>query len=187
VIGRGEWSSYLRTELYSLLDRTIPRDLVKASALRDQDDAECQQNLRIARGIAGIRLRHGVLIVAAGAFQDLLERLEPRPLGFAALQTPHHAAVPDLPLLSQWLPRELSNRFSPRVVHLGRLTLSAYLGMLFQTAQRLPDDLQNRFLERGCDTVLAARDARLGVRWLEDLVTETLIERAPAGYVSEAE
>jgi hypothetical protein len=184
VIGRGEWSTFLRTELYSLLDRTIPSDLVKASALSEQNEAECQRNMRIARGIAGLRLRYGMLIVAAGAFQELLEGRDSRPLGFGATKAPLKEKAPDLPLLSQWLPRELSNRFSPRVLHLGPLTLSAYLRMLYQTAQRLPEDLQNQFIERGCDSVLAAREARLGVRWLEDLVTETLVAIPPADRAS---
>jgi hypothetical protein len=56
--------------------------------------------------------------------------------------------------------------------------------MLYQTAQRLPEDLQNKFIERGCDSVLAAREARLGVRWLEDLVTETLVAIPPADRAS---
>lgn len=58
------------------------------------------------------------------------------------------------------------------------MRLSGYLTMLRQTAARLPEDLVEPFLQLGCDTALDAVSSRLGARWIEELITETLVQQS---------
>ncbi len=176
ISGPWEWSKYLRSEIFSLLDRTVPSDLTL-----DDDDcpsAATRQKERLSCRIAQRRLRRGMLIVAAGAFQPFWEESGQRRIGFADNdQGP--AILPDSGALAHYLPRELVNRFRAKIIHLPPLGLRDYLGMLRETAQRLPLELKEPFLERGCESARAARDNRLGVRWIEEVITETLIAVAP--------
>lgn len=81
LAGASEWTTYLRSELYSLLDRTVPTDLIRAANLSsDLPPANPVQKVEQAR--AQVRLRRGMLLVAAGAFQSVWEQSERRAVGF---------------------------------------------------------------------------------------------------------
>lgn len=172
VAGTTDWSVFLRTEVFVLLDRTLPRDL------SESDDLEGYARTGPARAkrrrLAQARLRCRMLIAAAGAFQHLWEDANRRHVGFASTRDESAASLPNHDALSRFLPRELVNRFRSRLLPLHPLRREDYVGMLHSTAIRLPQDLRSRFLALGEASVGTALTDQLGVRWLEDLVTETL-------------
>lgn len=171
--GAWEWTKYLRSEIYSLLDRTVPHDLI----LTDDDGDQLMRTnkeRRFSQKIAEMRLRQRTLIIAAGAFEEHWDTVHRQSIGYVEGRS-DTAASRDLENFSRYLPRELVNRFRAKLIHLGPLRLSDYLRMLRHTAAHLPQELQGPMLERGVDGVHAAVKNRLGVRWVEELVTETLI------------
>jgi hypothetical protein len=166
--------------LYALLDRTVPSDLIRASNL-GLDSGSDRRKAAAEHAIAQIRLRHGMMIVAAGAFEAYWSRRSSRPIGFA--DAAGAATGSDRPALKDFhdlLPVELANRFRAKVVYLKPRGLSGYLQMLRQTAEQLPGELVEPFLELGCETAVAAFEARLGPRWIEELVTEVLCREVKA-------
>lgn len=170
--GQWEWTKYLRSEIYSLLDRTVPHDLI----LTDDDGDQLMQTKserRFGQKIAAMRLRQRTLVIAAGAFEEHWDKVHRQSIGYGDERSDTRAH--DLDSFSRYLPRELVNRFRAKVIHLGPLRLSDYLRMLRHTAAHLPEELQGPLLERGVDGVHRAVKNRLGVRWVEELVTETLI------------
>jgi SpoVK/Ycf46/Vps4 family AAA+-type ATPase len=169
--GRSDWTVYLRSEIFSLLDRKVPRDLLSASA-DNSYEARAPKPLTLA--IAQRRLERGMLIVGAGAFQEFWDDAGTPLVGFGETATAA-PPTPDLAKLTRWLPRELTNRFRARVIHLPPLQLSGYLSMLRHTAALLPDRLQEQFLARGYASAAHAVEARLGARWIEELITESLV------------
>ncbi len=179
VSGSTDWTTYLRSELFSLLDRTLPRDLFSASDLLENSAGEATLPSSATRKIAQSRLREGMLIVGAGAFQSHWEMSEAREVGFNARETRSESSRPALSAISRFIPPELGNRFRARVVYLPTLRFGDYLAILRQSAQRLPPDLAEPFLERGFATIFDAVDSRLGTRWLEELLTDTLASLPP--------
>lgn len=170
VYGASEWTNYLRTELYNLLDRKLPNDLILAEDLGS--------DIRIAdpkiRQLAEERLRGGMFLVAAGAFQQFWEQRQSPAIGFRAESAPQQDWRPDLGSLSAYLPRELANRFRGRTVFLGPMRFGDYLSMLHHVARKLPCDLVDQFLELGYESIFQAIDSRLGARWIEELLAQTL-------------
>ncbi len=172
VAGTTDWSVFLRTEVFVLLDRTLPRDLSESDDLDGYARTEPARAKR--RRLAQARLRCGMLIAAAGAFQHLWEDANRRHVGFADSPLGSVASLPGHDALSRYLPRELVNRFRSRLLPLRPLGRDDYVSMLQSTAIRLPQDLRSQFLALGHASVGTALTDQLGVRWLEELLTETL-------------
>jgi SpoVK/Ycf46/Vps4 family AAA+-type ATPase len=175
-----EWTTYLRLEIYALLDRSVPVDMMRASRLlADQPPTTAEQ--KVEQEIAQRHLRRGMLVIAAGAFQSFWEATGVRRVGFAAAQAPPTPTRrPALQSFSHLLPRELLNRFRAQVVYLEPMRLSGYVAMLHHTAKRLPEELVEPFLELGYESAFAAVESQLGLRWIEELITETLAQQAPS-------
>ncbi len=175
LYGASEWTNYLRTELYNLLDRKLPNDLILAEDLGS--------DIRIADGkmrrLAEERLREGMFLLAAGAFQQYWEQRQSRAIGFRADTAPPQNWRPTLGSLSAFLPRELANRFRGRTVFLGPMRFGDYLTMLHHVAQQLPSDLADQFLELGYESIFEAIDSRLGARWIEELLANALSRQQP--------
>lgn len=95
-LNQGDWSRYQTTEVFSLLDRRVPRNLTDSDGDRISDarilDAETI-------------LKTKTLIVAGGAFQAIWDA--PNSIGFGAELNPSNK-VPDLKRLSEFNPPELS-------------------------------------------------------------------------------
>ncbi len=178
VAGTTDWSVFLRTEVFALLDRTVPRDLSESDELEGYAQTGAARAKR--RRLAQARLRCRMLIAAAGAFQHLWEDANQRHVGFGESPTNSAASLPGHDALSRYLPRELVNRFRSRLLPLRPLRREDYVSMLHSTAVRLPQDLRAPFLALGNASVGTALSDQLGVRWLEELITEALaISTAP--------
>ena len=173
IAGRSEWSVFVRTEVFELLDRTLPRDIVDGDYDGDgyaKTPSLDSKTRRLAEG----RLRRGILICAAGAFQELWEQSNSRPLGFAVANGDAITHVPAHDALSRALPRELVNRFRGRLLHLRPLNRGDYISMLEATASELPEELRIEFLRLGYRSIDSAIEGQLAVRWLEEVITQTL-------------
>ena len=179
IAGAGEWSTYLRSELYTLLDRRVPVDLIRAANL-SSDLPAASASQRADQRIAQLNLERGMLIIGAGAFQSYWEQLATRSIGFQAVgEKPDADMRPVLDSFRNLLARELTNRFRAQVVYLEPMRLAGYVRMLHETARRLPPEMLERFLETGYESAQAAVESRLGCRWTEELITQVLAELLP--------
>jgi SpoVK/Ycf46/Vps4 family AAA+-type ATPase len=177
--GKTEWTVFLRTEIFNLLDRTLPRDIADG----ERDSEGYLKTVRadsMARRLAHSRLQCGMLIAAAGAFQDFWDQSNTRQLGFGSAVHDSPPFLPDHDALSQSLPRELVNRFRSRLLCLRPLGRPDYMAMLHSTASRLPENLGVEFLRLGHESIASAVQSQLGVRWLEELIFKTLATRGAA-------
>jgi hypothetical protein len=170
------WTTFLRTEIYQLLDGMVP------SGLCDNDgDALTPGDLRIARN----RLAHRTFIMAAGAFQTLWEAEGRAPIGFAGLQ-PANAPV-SFNRLTTLLPRELINRFRAEVITLPKLSKEDYVSMALRAAELMPAYLQDVYLRLTGERVDAAAANQQGCRFLEEALLDSLIERVQLGEDEQAD
>ncbi len=167
AIGTGDWSLYIRLELFSLLDQKIPENI----ELDDSDD-EDSEDRRKEIADAQKKLSRSFLIVGAGAFQELCETRAAAGIGFQRFPT---VAALELRELAGVLPRELTNRFRSRLINLPPLRRECYLDMLSKVANRLPAELAPGFLEIGENTVEEAIANQQGVRWLEEILLDAVI------------
>ncbi|MGJ8632335.1 MAG: AAA family ATPase [Luteolibacter sp.] len=165
VGGNTSWTTYLRSELFDLLDWRIPRNL------KDSDDEMISSN-RIF--LAEKTLREKTMIVGVGAFQGFWENDSKSGIGF--LQPQFTENRPDTRDLSKTLPTELSNRFGSNIISLPPLARRDYLGILDSFLGRMPEFCRERFEVASREGIDEAVRLNLGTRFFEETLLMTLMD-----------
>ena len=159
------WTTYLRSELFDLLDWRIPRNLTDSDG-----DVISEQRISAAESV----LRNKTMIVGIGAFQSFWENERKSGIGFVQPQNSQHR--PDTKDLSKTLPTELSNRFGSNIISLPPLTRGDYLGILDSFLARMPDFWKERFEVVAKDGIDEAVRLNLGTRFFEESLLTTLMK-----------
>jgi SpoVK/Ycf46/Vps4 family AAA+-type ATPase len=160
----GEYSRFLLTELFTLLDLRVPRNL------RDEDgDPIREATIQGAEKV----LREKTLIIGAGAFQEVWAAPAPA-IGFGAnaVQIPE---PPDLNKLAQYVPRELISRFGSRLVVLQPLVEKDYRDMLATILPRLPPHWHSKFEHLALLRIPEAARQQQGARFFEELLLDVVV------------
>lgn len=161
------WTTYLRTEMFSLLDRRLPDGLRLAGGSEDDDEAEER-----FRRQANTVLSHHTYIVGAGAFQHLWESRNTL-AGFGRDDQSGVVTVPSSDTLSKTLPRELVNRFGA-ILALPRPGAEDYRQMILTMAETLPEELRQRYLAVGLAGCREALENAWGARYGERVLAQAL-------------
>ena len=162
--GGGEYSRFLLTEIYTLLDFRVPQNL------RDGDgDPIRETTIRDAE----VMLREKTLIIGAGAFQEIWAATVP-PIGFGTtvVQPPE---PPSLNKLAQYVPRELIARFASRLIVLQPLTETGYHDILATILPRLPDQWRSKFEKLALRLIPEAARQQQGTRFFEELLLDVVV------------
>ena len=173
INGASSWMNHIRVEIFSLLDQRLPDTL----RLVDDEEAEAIHEPVIRERLRA-RLAHGILVIGAGAFQDLHEAHQQRIAGFnTAREITSPLAQNDM---AKVIPREIANRFSAPILHLPPLQERDYRQMLEQIAAKSPAKLRALITTIGQESLPAALAAQSGCRWLEEVLLEALIRSLPS-------
>lgn len=164
LTGTSDWVQHLRMEVFRLLDLGVPPDLTDA-----HDCAISDATFRAVQTF----LKRRTLIIAAGAFQGIWDSRSNQIGGFGGATK---ADAPSQKQLSQFLPKELVNRFRADVVILEELRTSDYENLLLTASEKMPPHLQERFLNMGATRITEAVLNKQGVRFLEELIADLLAE-----------
>jgi hypothetical protein len=164
LTGISDWCQHLRVEVFRLLDCDVPSDLTDSNDEKHPD--------ALVASVARV-LKHKTFLVAAGAFQDFWDGLGNQVGGFAGEPRPD---TPSSDRLSNYLARELINRFRADIVLVPSLGPRDYENILLAAAVKMPEPMQERFLSLGTKRIAAAHTNRQGVRFLEELVADMLGE-----------
>ena len=162
--GGGEYSRFLLTELYTLLDFRVPQNL------RDGDgDPIRETTIREAE----VMLREKTLVIGAGAFQEIWAATAP-PIGFgtSVVQPPE---PPSHNKLAQYVPRELIARFGSRLIVLQPLTETGYHDILATIVPRLPDHWRSKFEQLALRRIPEAVKQQQGTRLFEELLLDVVV------------
>ena len=162
--GGGEYSRFLLTEIYALLDFRVPQNM------RDGDgDPLRETTIRDAEKV----LREKTLIVGAGAFQEIWTASAPR-IGFVASgdQLPE---PPNHNKLAQYVPRELIARFASRLIVLQPLTETGYRDILATILPRLPAHWRSKFECLALRRIPEAARQQQGTRFFEELLLDVVV------------
>jgi SpoVK/Ycf46/Vps4 family AAA+-type ATPase len=164
------WMTCVRTEIFGLLDRQIPINLLVKTESWEEDE---KPELSVVRS----KLGHSVFIVGAGAFQQLWQSDSQETIGFGGGSNPSPEKM-NLHRLTQVVSVELINRFAPPVLALPPLSEADYQQLLDTTLQQL--DGAHRKIARavGQRAMAAAIRDRLGVRYVEQIMLGTASEIA---------
>jgi hypothetical protein len=162
------WMTYLRVEMFCLLDRRCPANL----RWRPEDARLDEDSDEDARAKVEMRLEGQMLIVGAGAFQDLWD-VQRDSVGFhakrgisASSRTLTHKRM------SEVIPVEILNRFVPPVLAMPRLQESDYLAILKALSRGLIVQERPRLRRLAQRSLAAACEQGLGSRWAEQLLLE---------------
>lgn len=169
-IGRainGEWTRSQITEVFTLLDRRIPRSLNSPDS-----DTLTEAQIHTAEHV----LRNKTLILAGGAFQGLWD--QPDAIGFGA--TPGAKPSPDLNRLTEYIPAELSRRFGSQLITLPKLQEHDYHDMLTQILPCLPEHWRERYESLAFHQIPEAARLSQGPRFFEELLLEVAVQERQA-------
>lgn len=174
------WNSYIRGELFELLDGRWQTDL-KTSDGDDEDSveavAECTERL------TGEKLRTATFVVGAGTFQQFYdaENAEQKVIGFHSSDHEANETVGlNAAMIAERLPRELTNRFNSQLILLPTLAPRHYDALIRQTERSLPKHLLQAFRRAAEKRLPQAIAAKSGCRFVEDALVDALKFR-PSG------
>lgn len=160
---QGEWIRYQTTEIFFLLDRKFPKNL---------NDLERDLLTEEQITAAETTLNNKTLILAGGAFQEIWD--SPDPIGFGDVSG-NATQPPDLNRLAQYIPTELSRRFSAQLITLPRLQQADYHDMLARIMPSLPQRWRGRYKMLARDGIPEATRLGQGPRFFEELLLEVAI------------
>jgi len=173
IAGATSWESFLRTEIFLLLDNHIPFGIRSNDSDDDDDKTGEPQINEKSLAIAQQTLATKTLILGAGAFQHLWDNRAKPSLGFGGQNAPQEPT--NLNHLAATLPRELTNRFRAELVVLPQLVESDYRRMLQQVAESIPDALRHTFCKMGEQRIPEAVACCQGCRFVEELLLDVVI------------
>jgi len=157
------WKSYVRNEIFDLLDGRIPAGL----------DLDEEDSPLTAVCLLETRIRHQTFIVAAGTFQSFFESASISKIGFSEQG---EIQIPELDAseIAQRLPRELTNRFHSKLILLHQLREEDYQHLLRLAADSMPSWLQPFFSKAAQRQLPLALKTRKGCRFVEEVLLEAL-------------
>ncbi len=164
------WMTFLRVEMFSLLDHRIVSNL----NWQPRDEEFANVDAKQARSLIANRLRDRILVLGAGAFQDLWS-LQRASAGFHAAKEssrslPHRR-------ITEVLPLEIVNRFVPPLILMPPLVQTDYRALLDSLCRRLPKHLRTRLRALAARSIHEAASQNLGARWAEQLLLEVVTQR----------
>jgi hypothetical protein len=172
--GDTAWLSYIRGELYEIMDGRFPTGM--NINIEDGDDVLSVEKL-------SEKLRDSVFIVGVGTFQDYFDQTPNTTMGFGGGTEP----IPEIDAeeVATRLPRELSNRFHGSLIVLPDLEPDNYREIVSQTTKSLPNWLQPAFLAAANSRINDAIRSKKGVRFVEEALLDALV--ATRGIVCDPE
>ncbi len=174
IYHENSWNSYVRGELFELLDGRWP---VGLKIDNDDEDDDEKESLAPKEQQTGEKLLNTTFILAAGTFQQYYEEQggERKTIGFHSAVAPAPcSAGPTADLIGQRLPRELTNRFNSQLVLLPPLTPRHYRALVKQAEKSLPAWLAPAFREAAAKRLDQAIAAKSGCRFVEEALVDAI-------------
>lgn len=170
--GDSSWKSYIRGELFDLIDGKWPAGLTLPETDDDTPDITIEH--------LTTKLRGTVFILAAGTFQSWFDDTSSRrTMGFAAEIAPEtHELSADI--IAEKLPRELANRLNSSLIRLPELRPEDYARIANEAAEKLPQRMQQAFRAEVARRIPGAIATKKGVRFLEEVMLSVLINLPPS-------
>ena len=162
--GDTSWLSYIRGELYEIMDGRFPAGM----NIDIEDDDHVLSVDKLSE-----KLRNSVFIVGVGTFQDFFDQTPKKTMGFGGGTEP--ILQIDAAEVATRLPRELSNRFHGSLIVLPDLEPDNYREIVSQTTKSLPNWLQPAFLAAANSRINDAITTKKGVRFVEEALLDALV------------
>lgn len=166
----GSWQSYIRAELYDLLDGRWPVGMKDA----DGDDISAAAIEALTE-----KLQTTVFIVGIGTFQSWHDSSHTRrSMGFAA----EISGEPDeltADIVAERMPRELANRWNSSLIRLPELSAADYHRIAKETENKLPAHMRQAFRAEVNRRIPGAVTSKKGIRFLEESMMAVLVNLPP--------
>lgn len=170
--GDSSWKTYIRGELFDLLDGRWPAGLV----IPDLDDDKPNYTIEALTE----KLRHTVFILACGTFQSWFDGAgSRRKMGFGAEANPAKEEL-TADVVAEKMPRELANRMNSNLIQIPELTPDDYCRIAKEAENQLPLRMRDAFRAEVTRLMPGAISAKKGVRFLEEAMLTVLINSPKA-------
>lgn len=164
------WMGYIRAEIFELLDGRWPTGLTLPETTDDQPELTIET--------LTTKLRDTVYILAAGTFQSWFDDTnDRRTMGFGAIDPADEEISADI--IAEKMPRELANRFNSSLIRIPELRAEDYHRVAEEAEKKLPERMREAFRAEVSKRIPGAISAKKGVRFLQEVMMETLIKLPP--------
>lgn len=169
--GDNSWKSYVRNELFDLIDGRWPTGLSLPDCDDDSPDVTIEQ--------LSEKLLKSVFVLGVGTFQTWFDDTSSRrTIGFGGVTNPEKDEISS-DNVAERLPRELANRFHSSIIRLPELIPSDYQRMAREVESKLPVRMRDAFRAEALRCLPEAIAAKKGFRYLEECMLTTLISLSP--------
>lgn len=169
--GDTSWKTYIRGELFDLVDGRWPTGLTLPESDDEKPDITIEQ--------LTTKLEGGVFILGIGTFQGWFDDSQSRrTIGFGPEINPRNDVI-SADIIAEKLPRELANRFNASLIRILELRIEDYHRIALETESKLPQRMQEAFRAEVERRIPGAIAAKKGVRFLEEALLEVLIKLPP--------
>lgn len=168
--GDNSWKSFVRNEIFDLLDVRWPAGL-------NMPEREDGYDIKIEA--LNDKLRNSVFVIAIATFQSWFDEADSRrAIGFGAEVSPAKDEL-TADIIAEKLPRELANRFHCSIIRLPELQPSDYHRIAKEAQSKLPERMRTPFQVEIATRIPGAIAAKKGVRFLEEGLMEVLKNLPP--------
>jgi ATPase family associated with various cellular activities (AAA) len=165
--GDNSWKSYVRNELFDLIDGRWPNGLSLPDSDDDGPDITIEQ--------LGEKLQKSVFVLGVGTFQEWFDdTTSRRTIGFGSALNPEKNEI-TADNVAERLPRELANRFHSSIIRLPELLPSDYHRIAQEAESKLPARMREAFRAEAQRCLPEAIASKKGFRYLEECMLTTLI------------
>lgn len=187
ISGGSDWQGHLRLEIHDLLDGVIPPTAdIPFKCMEndlwgmDEQDAEGGQETGEAkRQLLESRLKDNFLVVGAGAWQHLWQASETRNMGFMPASPQASMTTPTQAQLQSSLYPEILKRFQSKIQVIPPMTREDYLEQVAAVVRTLEAGQASRLQKKASETLERALQSQQGMRWIEELVLDALMNPEP--------
>lgn len=170
--GDNSWKTYIRGELFDLIDSRWPSGLTLLETDDDQPDITIEA--------LTTKLRDTVFVLAAGTFQSWFDDSgSRRSMGFGA-EINSETDELSADIIAEKMPRELANRFNSSLIRIPELQPIDYHRISKEAETKLPLRMLAAFRVEVSKRIKGAIAAKKGVRFLEEAMMEVLKNLPPS-------
>lgn len=172
-----EYSSFLRLEIFSLMDGSVPA-AIKLQDIPGQMDLPAFLEPEVLRRHVDNTLQNRIMVIGCGAWQNEWQT-NCKTLGFTAEQEPQRPESPSKDQILNSIQPELRQRFRNEISFLNPMGQADYEAVADSICRQIPAAYRPEWQAQVGEAIRVASESNLGMRVFEELILSVMLMTEP--------